>query len=139
LYLNYIEAYVEYYNKLDGQALVYLDAIRAKNGLPKWEDVKNMASRPISDREVIRTERLVELAFEGHHFHDIRRWKEGEKYFNGVTQNLDINQTTPAKFWRIVNTVEIYPRIFRTPQDYLQPIYAEDIKINPNLIQNPGY
>jgi len=139
LYLNYIEAYVEYYNKLDGQALVYLDAIRAKNGLPKWEDVKNMASRPISDREVIRTERLIELAFEGHHFHDIRRWKEGEKYFNGVTQNLDINQTTPAKFWRIVNTVEIYPRIFRTPQDYLQPIYAEDIKINPNLIQNPGY
>jgi len=139
LYLNYIEAYVEYYNKLDGQALVYLDAIRAKNGLPKWEDVKNMASRTISDREVIRTERLIELAFEGHHFHDIRRWKEGEKYFNGVTQNLDINQTTPAKFWRIVNTVEIYPRIFRTPQDYLQPIYAEDIKINPNLIQNPGY
>jgi len=35
--------------------------------------------------------------------------------------------------------VEIYPRIFRTPQDYLQPIYAEDIKINPNLVQNPGY
>lgn len=139
LLLNYIEAYVEYNGKLDGQALIYFDQIRTKNGLPKWEDVRNLATRPISDIEIVHTERLVELAFEGHHFFDIRRWKEGTQYFNGPSQNLDVNQTTPAKFWRVLNTVEAYQRIFRTPQDYLQPIYSQDIKVNPNLVQNPGY
>ena len=39
LYLNYIEAYIEYYGKLDGKALGYLDELREKNGLPKWEKV----------------------------------------------------------------------------------------------------
>ena len=139
LYLNYIEAYVEYYGRLDGQALIYLNHIRTKNGLPNWQDVKGLATRVISDEEVIRTERLVELAFEGHHFQDIRRWKLGEQYLNGTTQNLDVNQTTAKKFWRVVNTIEKYPRTFSTPKSYLQPICAEDIKINPNLIQNPGY
>jgi hypothetical protein len=139
LYLNYMEAYVEYYGKLDGQALTYLDMIRKKNGLPTWESVKGLATRTITDLETVRTERLVELAFEGHHFQDYRRWCLGDKYLNGKTTNLDINQTTYQKFWRTIKSNEKYDRIFRTPQDYLQPIYVEDIKINPNLVQNPGY
>lgn len=138
LYLNYIEAYVEYYGKLDGKALVLFNELRAKNGLPKWEDVKGKATRPISDIEIVRAERTNELLFEGHRFHDVRRWKETFHYPNESTLKLSTAQTVVTRFWREETTKEPYSRLF-TRKDYLQPIYSEDININPNLVQNPGY
>lgn len=138
LYLNYIEAYVEYYNKLDGQALIYLNELRAKNGLPKWESVKGLATRDVSPRELIRTERMIELSFESHRFHDIRRWKLGDKYLNVPIFGCDVNATATDKFWKVKSTGEEV-RVFRTPQDYLLPIHSEDLKVNYNLKQNPNW
>lgn len=138
LYLNYIEAYIEYYGKLDGQALNYLNELREKNGLPKWQNVKNLATREITPEELIRTERMIELSFEGHRFHDLRRWKLGEKYLNTPIYGCDVNATTADKFWQIKSTGE-EQRVFRTPQDYLLPIHSEDLKINYNLVQNFGW
>ena len=112
--------------------------MREKNGLPKWQNVKNLATREITPEELIRTERMIELSFEGHRFHDLRRWKLGEKYLNTPIYGCDVNATTADKFWQIKSTGE-EQRVFRTPQDYLLPIHSEDLKINYNLVQNFGW
>ncbi|MGL5894942.1 MAG: RagB/SusD family nutrient uptake outer membrane protein [Bacteroidales bacterium] len=138
MYLNFIESYVEYHGQLDGKALTLFNELRYKNGLPTIQESKSISTKEFSDIEWVQNERLIELAFEAHHFYDIRRWKRGEEFF-GQTQNLDLNQTTPERFWRVINTVERHPRTFRTPTDYLQPLCVDDIKINSNLTQNPGY
>lgn len=78
-------------------------------------------------------ERMVELAFEGHRFWDVRRWKEGEKFKSidrmRITRNADGSYTytrsTQNRIWD--NKMYLFP----IPQ-------AERLK-NPNLTQNPGY
>lgn len=55
-----------------------------------------------------QNERMVELAFEGHRFWDVRRWKEGDKYFKSIdemkiTRNADnsysYNRVTVSRQW----------------------------------------
>lgn len=138
LYLNYIEAYVEYYGKLDGLALEYFNELRSKNGLPEWENVVGKASREVTAREIVRTERLIEFSFEGHRFYDLRRWKLGDEYLNVPIWGCNIDAKTAEEFWQVRETGE-EPRVFRTPQDYLLPIHFEDLKVNYNLVQNPDW
>lgn len=63
----------------------------------------------------IRTERRLELAFEGHRLYDLFRYKQG----------------VPAR-----GTVQALP--YGDPKLVL-PIPLTDTQMNPNLVQNPGY
>lgn len=80
-----------------------------------------------------QNERFVELAFEGHRFWDLRRWKEGDKLKNitemKITKNADGTFTYTRK---VVN---------RQWEDkmYLFPIPQSERLKNPNLTQNPGW
>ena len=76
LYLNYAEALNEYDNG-NADIVKYLNKIRKRNtvDMPEIPSGLNQAAM----REKIRNERRVELAFEGHRFWDVRRWKELDK------------------------------------------------------------
>jgi len=85
-------------------------------------------------RQVIRDERRVELAFEGTRIYDIRRWKIAETVLNEPYRG--------AKFDMSSGTLDYYSfsnNSFNKDRDYLWAIPRQQLLINPNLGQNPGY
>ena len=96
--------------------------------------------------EKIRHERRVELAFEGHRFWDLKRWRIADK---DVSQGgLNGFKGSALYPWYNINdqkfTFEINPntpkqtRVF-LKRNYYTKIGANDMNSNPKLIQNPGY
>lgn len=59
----------------------YLDDIRDRAGMPPVDRTKYASQTKL--RELVRRERRVELAFEGHRLFDIRRWRIAEQVMNG--------------------------------------------------------
>lgn len=144
LYLNYAEAYNEYYGP-DQKVYDALNKIRVRSGVPTVEEAwKNpLLAKTVNKhedvdglREIIKQERRIELAFEGHRNFDVRRWKEGDKYFNKPVTGWSVDGSTTNSFY-IVKTVG--QRSFITPRDYLHPIKYSEIIVNSNLAQNPGW
>ena len=78
-YLNYAEAYLNLANKTGFTltATKAINTVRKRAGLADLTDDQ-------ATLEACKKERFVELAFEGHRFFDVRRWKEGEKYFKTI-------------------------------------------------------
>lgn len=76
VYLNRAEAYYNLNNP--GKALNDINTIRARVGLPNKEGLsgKNLFN-------AIRQERKIELAYEGHLYWDMRRWKLAHTEYNG--------------------------------------------------------
>ena len=75
-----------------------------------------------------------ELAFEGHRFWDVRRWKEGDKHFKNIvemkiTKNGDDTYTYERK---------VKERSWDDKM-YFFPIPQSEKSKNPNLEQNPGW
>ena len=84
--------------------------------------------------EKYKKERMVELAFEGHRFWDVRRWKEADKYFTEI-ERMNIVSNGDGTFTYQRETVS------RRWDDkmYLYPIPQTERMKNPNLEQNPGW
>ena len=81
-----------------------------------------------------RFERMVELAFEGHRFYDVRRWKEADKYFKSITQmHITKNDDDTYTYQRQEVSREWNDKM------YLFPIPQTETMKNPNLGQNPGW
>ncbi|SMO83770.1 Starch-binding associating with outer membrane [Saccharicrinis carchari] len=144
LYLNYAEAYNEY-NGPNASVYEALNQVRQRVGLPNVEDVWSDASlaktvgKHASQeglRDIIQQERLIELAFEGHRYDDIRRWKQAETYFSTPVKGWSVTESQIDRFYTLINVGE---RSFITPRDYFQPIKTEELSRNPNLIQNLGW
>jgi len=144
LYLNYAEAL----NEFSGPSLEVYDAlnkIRERAGIPSvqeaWSDVAyaatpNKHTSKEGLREIIQQERMIELAFEGHRYYDIRRWKLAEEYFTMPIKGWSVNEDTEANYYQVT---DVSQRAFNAPRDYLQPISFIELSRNPNLIQNPGW
>ena len=144
LYLNYAEALNEAYGP--SQA-VYdaLNVVRVRAGIPYvevvWSDgslakTLNKHTTQSGLREIIRQERMIELAFEGHRYNDIRRWKLADEYFNTNVRGWSVDEKTDANYYKVI---EVGMRSFATPRDYLHPIKTSELITNPNLIQNPQW
>ena len=141
LYLDYAEALNEFYGVNQQSTVIqYLDPIRTRSGIPglltSWAMVGKTSFTQDEMRNIIRTERTIELAFEGHRFWDIRRWKMGDGVFNIPVYGMNIKGTTAATFYQ---PTLVEPRIFNTPSYYLMPISVADLGTNANLVQNPGW
>jgi hypothetical protein len=144
LYLNYAEAV----NEVDGpsaDALSSLNLIRDRAGINSVEDAwgnpefsSNLNKHTTQDglREIIRNERLIELSFEGNRYNDLRRWKLAEEYFNSPVKGWSVDESTVEDYYTIK---QVGVRSFNSPRDYFHPISINEITINPNLIQNPGW
>jgi hypothetical protein len=141
LYLDYAEALNEYSGVAEQSTVIqYLDPLRIRSGIPgvlaSWALVGKSSFTQDEMRTLIRRERTIELAFEGHRFWDIRRWKMGDGTFNVPVYGMNIKGATPADFYQ---PTMVEPRIFNTPSYYLMPIAVSDLGINTNLVQNPGW
>ncbi len=137
LYLEYAEACVESGNLKD--AKIYLNKVRKRAGVPAvetaWNGVATLDKAKL--RQIVRQERLIELYLENHNFWDIRRWKEGAKYFTQKPRGLSINASTLFEFSKVVE-VQV-TRNFSSPGQYLMPIPIGEVNKNAKLVNNPGY
>jgi hypothetical protein len=115
------------------------DALDAVNQI---RDRAGIALLTAIDQDKIRHERRVELAFEGHRYWDLRRWRMAttvlSKNNSGLNYILDYN-TGKYKLMLIDNVDgTVTPPAFY-PQNYYLPITLARTGNNPNLIENPGY
>ncbi len=105
-------------------------------------------------RAEIRRERTVELAYEGFRFDDLRRWKEAENLLPvdllGVKfVGTEFETTEPNNVYTAGVDLDVNPDGFvivdpagnRNWEDknYLSPLPLDELQINPNLGQNPGW
>ena len=133
--------------KIDSQgrnAYAYLDEIRARVGMKgvveSWSNYASdvYKSKPTTKsglREIIRTERFNELAFEGAFYYDVRRWLLAEDLLNRQTSGWNFKGKTDKEFFYV--TVYEQPRF--SVKDYLMPIKTNTLLQNRNLVQNPGW
>ena len=139
LYLNLAEAYANL-GRID-EAVAALKPVRERAGLDPVDEAFEKAGLTLGRDEMIRMarqERTIELYLEGHRFWDVRRWKEGDKYFNVRPKGMNYNGESDADFFRV--TEVIVQRKFMTPMHYLMPIPKDDINKNERkFVQNPGY
>ncbi|WP_368337689.1 RagB/SusD family nutrient uptake outer membrane protein [Parabacteroides merdae] len=135
VYLNLAEAAMEL-NK-SSEALDAVNKIRERAGIALLSSI-NM--------DKVRHERRVELAFEGHRFWDLKRWR---------IAHLDVAQgglngfrgTALYPWYDIRDGKYVFERGTNPPKqtriflekNYYTKINQDDINSNPNLIQNPGY
>ena len=139
-YLNYAEAMLNLTG--DGYATstgltmtskAAIDVVRKRAGLSGIETGLSAAAF----KEKYEKERFVELAFEGHRFFDVRRWKEGDKYFKTIygleiTKNADGTFTETKKVVQNRQWDESKMNLFPIPQ-------SEIMKSGGALTQNPGW
>lgn len=137
-YLNYAEAVFKYLGSADATSAEFpMSAREAVNKIRERADV-NMPDIPVGLSNAdfwakYENERMVELAFEGHRFFDLRRWKEGDKLAS-ITE-MKITKNADGTFTYTRNIVN------RTWKDkmYLFPISQSERQKNTNLVQNTGW
>lgn len=136
IYLDYVEALNEV-EPGNPDILKYLNMIRERAGIPQYGSGANALPVPGSQSEMrakIWAERKVELAYEGHRFFDIRRWKIAPQVM-GVLHGMDISKNDDS-FYKRVPTIT--PHVF-LPSYYWWPISQYELDRNKALIENPGW
>jgi len=167
VYLNYAEAK----NEADGpDESVYgaVNKVRNRSNMPSLEvNYPDLDAAGMFER--IKQERMIELAFEGHRFWDIRRWRIGAEVCNGsvpldpadplkggymsccyplrqadgsvlyVTPKTKASVLLPGEKLKFEPYTNFQKLFLWTDKNYLMPIPQEARDKNPALTQNPGY
>ncbi|MFA6769070.1 MAG: RagB/SusD family nutrient uptake outer membrane protein [Parabacteroides sp.] len=130
-YLNYAEIMYELGN--EDVAREYLNKIRARKSV----SMPPVTAIGVELRDKIRHERRIELAFEGHRFFDVRRWK--------IADQTESKSLLAMNIQKLADGTKTYEQTFllkRTflSQHYLIPIPRSEInKSNGAIEQNLGY
>jgi hypothetical protein len=139
IYLNYAEACNEKPTRDEAEALLYFNKVRERAGLNKIE-----VAYPeiIGNKDLFRTllqkERMVELAFEGHRYYDIRTWMIADKEFSGPNYTRNLLSKTYEDSW--TRTDKIFPgKMVFEPKNYLFPIQQAQLNEMKNITQNYGW
>lgn len=131
--LTYTEAKIEA-NQIDASVLDAINQIRKRSdvNMPEISGVNSQSEL----RKIVRKERLVELAFEGLRYFDIRRWKIAEDVVPGILFGM-----TYADKSGTLQTISLpgFVKVFKKDRDYLWPIPLREIELNTNLTQNPNW
>jgi len=131
--LTYAEAKIEL-NQIDQSVYDAINKVRQRPDVNMPPIQSGLSQSEL--RDIVRHERLVELAFEGLRLFDIRRWKIAENVMPGPVYGI-----TYVKNGQ-VTTVEVvaFNRVFNKSRHYLWPIPQKETDLNPNLLpQNPGW
>jgi starch-binding outer membrane protein, SusD/RagB family len=141
LYLLYAEAL----NEKDGpgaEVYTWINKVRARAGLnsveSSWSAFSNDNSKYTHKdglREIIHQERLIELAFEGQRYWDLRRWKKALTVLNAPIKGWDIEQVDAASYNK---EVILFNQSYRL-RDYFWPIEIGELLKNRKLVQSPGW
>lgn len=154
LYLSQAEAWNESADtdEARAKAIEALNKIRKRAGIPtvedSWENYSKNTTKHKTQaglREIIQQERMIELAFEGHVYWDLRRWKMAHE------NKFGMGLSNPHRGWNVYgeNSDQFYNNYqgpitiwndvtFQTPRDYLWPIRTEEIN-RAKIVQNPGW
>jgi hypothetical protein len=95
-----------------------INLIRARSGMATVTDVASLSNSEKFD--LIKYERNIELAFERHHFFDLKRW--------GILGETLLSLADPA------GVTMVWHDYFN-----LWPFSNSELILNPNLVQNTGY
>lgn len=161
VYLIYAEALYELNGSIsDEQLNESLNLVRERSGVAPLTNQLAIDNN-LDIREEIRRERAVELYLENSRFNDLRRWALAEKVLGATTygqiiqgtdyeNNPELYDPTAYQFGEEVKeytgvgprrAIVLIPSSNRNWErsDYLLPIPLEEINLNSNLLQNPGY
>ncbi len=128
------------------EVLKYLQPVRTKAGLDEetggvdatWSQYSKFPDKPSTKdgmRDIIKQERMVELAFEGQRYWDIKRWNEAELYFNRPLMGWNVRGSNNIEYYQVKAVAN---RNF-TKRDYFWPIKQTSVDINYKLVQSPGW
>lgn len=133
-YLNYAEAVFKYLGSADATSSEF--PMSAREAANKTRERAGMPGLSTSGDFWTRlcNERFVELAFEGHRFWDVRRWKEADKYFKNIVEMKLTKNADGSITYRRQNVSRQW-----NDKMYLFPIPQSELLKNPNLTQNPGW
>lgn len=126
-----------------GTALGYINQIRERAGIKKLDRISSI--------EQIRHEREVELAFEDHRFYDVKRWRTGDKVFDGNKENptAEMCGLWPYKIYRPGHPDDgkwIFRRVAANKRingvkfingNYYSSFDSNDLSRNSLLVKNP--
>jgi hypothetical protein len=139
--LNYAEAINE-----TGQpalAVPRLIELRRRAGIDAGTDGRYGIPAGIGQaqlRTLIQNERRIELAYEDHRWHDIRRWKIAMVTNNAYNNRMRVVRSgTSPNFTYTYNVVSSIRRHNFRPEMYLLPIPDGEIRKVPLMRQNPGW
>lgn len=141
LYLLYAEASNEYQGP-NQEALMYLNRIRERAGIPSIEDswsqyskIPNKYESKEGFRDIIHREREIELVYEGKRYWDLLRWKKAEEVLNTPVVGWALRESKAELYYQ---PTVVFERQFRK-RDYFMPIRESNIIRNKNLLQSPGW
>ena len=87
-------------------------------------------------RSIIKQERKIELALEGHQYNDLRRWKDASKELSKSIKGWNVQGEIEEDFYKV--TTLFVPRAF-TNKEYFCPIKKQDLQVDDKLIQTYGW
>lgn len=137
--LTYAEAKIEA-NDIDQTVYDAINEVRNGRDDVNMPDIGTGLSQD-ELREAVRHERMVELAFEGQRFNDIRRWRIAEGVFNRDNGNIyGLEYEDPDNPGELVQYVFSSFRRRFDPHHYVWPIPQDELDMNTNgMEQNPDY
>ena len=145
--LTYAEAVYERDDKIsDADLDRSLNLVRCRVN-PKMPKLSNalVSANGLDMRQEIRRERTIEFFQEGFRIDDLRRWKTAEKEmpmdFTGIrhvgewqVRWANPGLTTDSEGHLIIETGRVWAE-----KNYLHPLPVDQLQLNPNLGQNPGW
>ena len=139
LYLSYAEADFEYNGHLTAKGYECLNKVRQRAGLPTFQKSWAMAGgEPEGDelREIIHRERSIEQLCESRRYHDIRRWMIAPEVMTRKPKAWNLDGKTAEEFYQVKDMPELMTRVWKS---YWLAIPIQEMNVNTNLVQNPGY
>jgi hypothetical protein len=120
----------------------YIDSVRSRASLPEvkkaWDDYSDTPGKYNTYegmKAIIHRERLIELAFEGQRFWDLRRWKEAAAEYEKGIYGFKVTGSRVEDYYQKLLLAEQRFAL----KDYFWPIATSLIEQNPNLVQNIGW
>lgn len=154
VYLMYAEATAVGYGMKSSSTSYTMTAVEAINKIRERAGVGVVADKYTSTLDgfmsELQRERAVELAFEGHRFCDLRRWKLLDKYPYTLKASLEFERDPDGltgaaladdyKNAKVLNLSikTLFERQFEA-KHYWFPFLIDDVNIYPEFQQNPGW
>ena len=131
--LTFAEAKIEL-NQIDASVFTAINLVR--NGRTDVKQPSVTTGTQAELRDLVRRERTVELAFEGQHLFDIRRWKTAEKVIPGPVYGITY---TNAQGQLVTAEAVAVNKVFDPTRHYLWPIPQKEMNLSPSIKQNPNW
>lgn len=154
--LIYAEAKIEL-NQIDQSVLDAINSVRARGygvAVTATTQYPAVTTNVQADlRRILRRERRVEFAFEGRRYMDLLRWKLAEAVFNKPMYGVPLNKADypfpgtptfdandiPSYDAFAAKLTKIDTRTFNPAKNYLWAVPYNELALNKDLGQNPGW